>query len=211
MQHYKDRHPPWIKLYNDLPRRHDYSCLQDDSKLVLISLFLLASCNDNKIPYDLKWIQEEMKLKKRIQPVIMEDLATLGWISVYSDDSKMIAGCKQDAIPETETETEKSREEKEKKTLFMDSVYLTTKEHLTLKERFGETKVLSLIEDLDNYIGSTGKRYKSHYKTILAWEKKNGRQTTKTGKRKSQNPSTGDSEDGGDFKTTSAIGRTVKV
>lgn len=106
MQHYKDRHPPWIKLYNDLPRRHDYSCLQDDSKLVLISLFLLASCNDNKIPYDLKWIQDEMKLQKKIQTRVVDELVSLGWISVYDGDSNMIAPCKQSACPETETERE---------------------------------------------------------------------------------------------------------
>ncbi len=53
--------------------------------------------------------------------------------------------------------------------------------------------------------------------TVRTWKRrepefrgKNGRQTTKTGTRKPL-PSTGDSEDGGDFKTTSAIGRTVKV
>ena len=48
-------------------------------------------------------------------------------------------------------------------------VVLTTDEYNRLKERFGQDTVDKYIERLDNYIGSKGKQYKSHYRTILMW------------------------------------------
>ena len=60
---------------------------------------------------------------------------------------------------------------------YMDSVFLTKEEHQKLIDKFGEEKTQEWIENLDNYIGSKGKRYKSHYKTILVWAKKSGKTT----------------------------------
>jgi len=55
-QHYKDRAPPWIKLYNGLLEDYEFGGLPDASKMHLIAIWLLASRSDNKIPYDSKWI-----------------------------------------------------------------------------------------------------------------------------------------------------------
>ena len=41
-QHYKDRTPPWIKLYRDLLNDYEFSCLQDASKAHLMLIWLLA-------------------------------------------------------------------------------------------------------------------------------------------------------------------------
>jgi len=59
----------------------------------------------------------------------------------------------------------------------LDSVFLTKEEHQKLIEKFGKEKTQEWIENLDNYIGSKGKRYKSHYKTILVWAKRAGKST----------------------------------
>ena len=101
-QHYKDRNPPWIKLYHSLLDDYSYSCLQDDSKLLLISLYLLAAKTNNKIPNDLKWIKGKSEIRKTIN---LEPLLTSGFISI---DSTMIAGCNQDAMLRRE---EKRRED----------------------------------------------------------------------------------------------------
>ena len=58
------------------------------------------------------------------------------------------------------------------KTKFLDFVFLTEEEHKKLIEKFGEIGTQERIEKLNNYIGSKGKRYKSHYHTILSWEAK---------------------------------------
>lgn len=53
----------------------------------------------------------------------------------------------------------------------MDFIYLTDIEYDKLVKGLGESRVIGLIEDLNNYIGSTGKKYKSHYFTILMWDR----------------------------------------
>ncbi len=58
--------------------------------------------------------------------------------------------------------------EKEKK-LFSEFVYLTDDEHKKLLEKFGGEETKNRIERLNNYIGSKGAKYKSHYHTILTW------------------------------------------
>jgi hypothetical protein len=63
---------------------------------------------------------------------------------------------------------------KPKKIKFLDSVFLLQTEYDKLITDYGKTTIESKIEDLDNYIGSKGKRYKSHYKTLLQWLKKDG-------------------------------------
>ncbi len=54
-QHYKDRSPPWIKLYNELLDDYGFGRLPDASKMHLVAIWLLASRNDNKIPHDAEW------------------------------------------------------------------------------------------------------------------------------------------------------------
>jgi len=61
------------------------------------------------------------------------------------------------------------KKEKPPKTLFLDSVYLTEDEYQKLKEKHGESLTSRAIEILNNYIQSKGKRYKSHYHTLLGW------------------------------------------
>jgi len=67
------------------------------------------------------------------------------------------------------------KNEKEKGTAnkkkYLEFVFLTEEEHQKLKEQF-KYDLDDKIETLNNYIGSTGKRYKSHYHTILNWAKK---------------------------------------
>lgn len=66
----------------------------------------------------------------------------------------------------------KEKKEKESKEKFLDSVFLTKDEYERLIQDYGKATVDSKIEDLDNYIGSKGKRYKDHNKTLRGWLKK---------------------------------------
>ena len=51
------------------------------------------------------------------------------------------------------------------------NVLLSEQELNKLKTRFGE-RANTYIEQLSNYVASSGKRYKSHYATILTWAEK---------------------------------------
>jgi len=71
--------------------------------------------------------------------------------------------------------TDKIREDKirEDKNIYMEFVKLTVLEYEKLLEKFGDQGLKERIERLNNYIGSKGVKYKSHYHTILNWENKN--------------------------------------
>ena len=58
------------------------------------------------------------------------------------------------------------------KILYLDCVYLTPDERLKLDKRFGERPAEAWIKKLNDYIQSKGKKYKSHYHTILMWADK---------------------------------------
>lgn len=59
-QHYKDRNPPWIRLYGALWRDRAFFRLPDALKAHLIGLFALAARLDNRIPDDSEWLAHEL-------------------------------------------------------------------------------------------------------------------------------------------------------
>lgn len=66
--------------------------------------------------------------------------------------------------------TEKSIRTRQRKENFAEFVTMTNDEYSSLIERLGsEEAVRECIQILDNYKGSTGKTYKSDYRTILNW------------------------------------------
>lgn len=48
-------------------------------------------------------------------------------------------------------------------------VYLTTDQYNKLVDKWGKTNTDSAIYKLNNYLGSSGKKYVSHYHTLLKW------------------------------------------
>ena len=107
-QHYKNRRPPWIKLYQDLLEDYAFTRLQDASKWHAVGLFLLASRYDNMIPFDLPFITREIKANS---PVDIDELVSSGIITLSDDASTLLAERKQNLPVEAETETEVEREE----------------------------------------------------------------------------------------------------
>jgi hypothetical protein len=76
-QHYKDRSPPWIKLYNELLDDYEFGRLPDASKFHLVAIWLLASRSENKIPFDPVWVAKRIDAN---QPVDLSLLAARGFI-----------------------------------------------------------------------------------------------------------------------------------
>lgn len=77
-----------------------------------------------------------------------------------------------EAIPENTTEiTTKTTTKKEctQKIKYAENVSMTEKEYQKLLEEYNEFLVGKMIEKLDNYKGSTGKKYKDDYRTIKNW------------------------------------------
>lgn len=114
-QHYKDRAPPWIKLYNELLDDYEFGLLPDASKMHLVAIWLLASRSENKIPYDPAWVARRINAT---EPVNLAGLAEAGFIvtdqplqTTEQVASKPLAECL--SREREEGETEESREEKE--------------------------------------------------------------------------------------------------
>jgi hypothetical protein len=62
-------------------------------------------------------------------------------------------------------------------------VKLTDIELGKLDERLGEQETRELIMELDTYLASTNKRYKSHYATLLAWARRKTKDVSRNSKR----------------------------
>ena len=54
---------------------------------------------------------------------------------------------------------------------YLEFVMLKDEEYLKPVQLYG-AHILGLIENLNNYLGQTGKRYKSHYHTLLSFAKR---------------------------------------
>jgi hypothetical protein len=100
-------------------------------------------------------------------------------ITVSRSDPQQIAAIgSPNPNPESESEIESETESlsekkniKEKKYEVKAGVFLTSEETTKLIDQFGETGANERIEKLSLYLLSTGKKYKSHYYTILNWER----------------------------------------
>lgn len=64
---------------------------------------------------------------------------------------------------------------KPKKHKYAEFVSMTEEEHQKLVQQFGEKGAQDRIDNLNLYKGSTGKKYKEDYLTILNWERKNNK------------------------------------
>jgi hypothetical protein len=111
-QHFKDRRPPWVKLYRDILDDLEWHELDPLAAKVLVMLWLIASENDGRIP-DNKTLAFRLRLTEIKTKEILIKLSH--WLE--QDDINLISNGYQVDSTETETETEKEVEkEKETKT-----------------------------------------------------------------------------------------------
>lgn len=120
-QHYKDRNPPWIKLYREMISSRFWVECSDASRVLAVASMMLAAATDNKIPASKVYIRRVAYLNQ--DPDYSELIATQ-FVEIIDDKGKVIkdastllASCKQsvqNARPETETETEGEKETQKK-------------------------------------------------------------------------------------------------
>ena len=109
-QHFKDRKPPWVKLYRDLLDDIDWHELDPLSAKVLCMLWLIASEDDGYIP-ELKTLSFRLRLPIKTTKDCITKLTH--WLE--QDDINVISNGYQSDSLETETETETERETKKEK------------------------------------------------------------------------------------------------
>jgi len=84
----------------------------------------------------------------------------------------LIRGLQGRKDKDMDMDMDKDKDNTVAKEKFLEFVYLTRQEFDKLNNILGEPQVKEMIERLNNYIGSKGEKYKSHYHTILSWYKK---------------------------------------
>jgi len=131
----------------------------------------------DKTPHDMASISRITRVPIQILKIAIPKLISIGWI-ITSDNpapscDNPAPSCIEGNRIEGNRMVSKGKESKDK---YLDFVFLTKIEHQSLKDQFPD--IQERIERLNNYIGSKGKNYKSHYHTILAWAK-NDKATTK--------------------------------
>lgn len=113
LQHYRDRNPPWIKLYNRLLDDYEFGKLPDASKFHLLAIYLLASRSNNRIPYDPAWIAQRSNARTKVDLDILRDAGFLLINQPLPNAEQDASTTLAERYRETERETEQSREEKE--------------------------------------------------------------------------------------------------
>lgn len=105
-QHFKDRRPPWIKLYRDLLDDVEWHELDAEAAKVLVMLWLIASEHDGCLP-DARVLSFRLRLPEKQVKSIVSKLSH--WLD--QDDIAPISERYQDDLPETERETEERQRE----------------------------------------------------------------------------------------------------
>ena len=104
-QHFKDRKPPWVKLYRDLLDDMDWHELDPVAAKALVSLWLIASENNGQLP-DNKILAFRLRVTEKAMESIVSKLDH--WLEQV--DINAISERYQDDPLETEGETEKETE-----------------------------------------------------------------------------------------------------
>lgn len=165
----KDRgQPPWIKIHRNIMRNVKWVGLSDKERGQLVSLWLLAADKNGEIPADPDLL---MKLCFMSTKPNLNKFIDIGFL-----DANMTSPRRHHDPPEAKAKAE-TKAEKDTYGEFQN-VFLSLEEYEKLKQQFNST-LDDKIHALSLYIASNGKKYKSHYATILSWERKNGGEQTK--------------------------------
>jgi hypothetical protein len=118
-QHFRDRKPPWIKLYRDLLDDPDWHDLDGDTAKGLLMLWLIASEADGELPSTRK-LSFRLRMSETKTNQLLAKLDH--WLE--GDDITTISDRYQDDAPETETETETETESARPKKVEIEKEFL---------------------------------------------------------------------------------------
>jgi hypothetical protein len=110
-QHFKDRKPPWVKLYRDILDDRAWHRLNPEAAKTLVMLWLIASESDGWLP-EIEDLAFRLRTTENTLENILLELSG-GWLE--QGDISLISDGYQDDAPETEGEREEEIEGEEEK------------------------------------------------------------------------------------------------
>ena len=185
-QHYKNRRPPWIRLYRDLLDDPDFEELDGELVKTLIKLWL--SVSDFSVDGTLPAI-ERLALRMHIASTLLASrlVQLKQWLEC--DDSELLAYCKQVARPEgeqiradqsrSEGETEREspaptrgpkQKRSSKKTQLPDE-WIPRDSHVVLAKEFGVSVTEEAVKFREHAI-ATGRTMKNWDMAFNTWIRK---------------------------------------
>jgi len=170
-QIYKDRPIKFIRVFNNLLDNHKYSQLSDAEFGQLVKLWLWAAKTGNEIANDPVWLKNKVGLDTK--PNLIK-YVQMGFLEAYES----VENCTEfygSVHRLDKNRIEENREEYIHPHLgTFQNIKLTQLEKEKLETKFGEHDAHRRIDVLSEYIASKGKKYSSHYATILTWARKEG-------------------------------------
>ncbi len=110
-QHYRDRNPVWIKLYNRVMDDDKFLALSDAARGHLLLIWLLASRRQNKIPNDAKLVAKAIQATGRVNlaELIASDFLVL-WSESLAEPEQSASTLASDVLAEPEQSASAERE-----------------------------------------------------------------------------------------------------
>ena len=178
----------WIKLHRTILNHWIWNEKPFDKRSAWLDLILRANHSDNKFSLGGEvivvkrgsFITSELKLmerwgwsKSKVRR-FLEMLQKESMIEKNSDRKKTTLTIVNYDVYQ-ELRTIKKPQKDHHKSAFGDfqNVFLSEKEYEKLKNQFSDFEYK--INELSEYMESTGKKYKSHYATIVSWDRKNNK------------------------------------
>lgn len=116
-QHYKDRDPPWVKLYRDMLTSESWVLGTDSSRLVQVASILLAARYGNQIPlrFDLIKRVANLEMDERKFRQAIEHLAATKFLEIHEvpEAQEAVAQVASTLLAKCSSETEQSRDRAE--------------------------------------------------------------------------------------------------
>jgi len=112
-QHFKDRRPPWIKLYRDILDDPDWHDLDGDDAKHLTMIWVIASEDTGALP-DIRKLSFRLRMTETKTEQLLIRLSH--WL--YQDDINAISPRYHDDAPERERETEVEKEKESRSNEF---------------------------------------------------------------------------------------------
>jgi hypothetical protein len=127
------------------------------------------------------WSESLIRRKTKYQEIKEKksEAGRKGMAKRWGKDNTVITDDNTAITKDNKGKESKVNKSKVNKNIYAEFVSMLPEEHEKLIQEFGEQGTVERIEKLSLYKGSTGKKYKNDYLTILSWERRNTQNKSK--------------------------------
>jgi len=171
----------WFYLINEVNHKDNRQFKRGSCFMRYEWIMEKTKANKNEIDHCIRWLKSATMIatRKATRGFTLNILNYNGYQSLenYKSDTKSDSKSEMKAKQkrnesDTINKNDNNDKNEKKKREYAPLVFMTEEEHQKLLSELGDPLTKEYIKDLSLYLQSKGKRYKSHYATILAWHRK---------------------------------------